>query len=207
MAPASTGTCALCGQRLGANRIASHIAECAPSHDASGVRQTLVQVRVASVENPLYWLLVEARGDATLQHLDALLRRVWLECCGHMSAFLVERREAAMRSKVGDTLGRTGVAFAYDYDFGSTTSLRGKVVAVREGRLGRAATRLLARNDPPLWHCEACKRPATLVCPFCMGERPYLFCAEHAKRHPCAEEEAYLPVVNSPRMGVCAYTG
>ena len=35
---------------------------------------------------PEYWLHVEGRETASLQQLDSLLRRVWLECCGHMSA-------------------------------------------------------------------------------------------------------------------------
>ncbi len=32
------------------------------------------------------------------------------------------------------------------------------------------------------------------------------FCDEHAEEHAC-EEESLLPVVNSPRMGVCGYCG
>jgi hypothetical protein len=31
-------------------------------------------------------------------------------------------------------------------------------------------------------------------------------CAAHESTHPC-EDEAFLPVVNSPRMGVCGYAG
>lgn len=184
-----------------------HIASCAASHDAPGPPTSLVQLRIEGAADPCYWLFVEARSEATLQQLDALLRRVWLECCGHMSAFRMGQHESAMRSKIGVTLGRRGLRFTYEYDFGSTTTLRGQVLSPRQGSLGRTGVRLLARNDPLQWSCEgeACSRPATIVCPFCIDAGPSMFCAKHAQQHPCAEEEVYLPVVNSPRMGVCAY--
>ena len=34
-----------------------------------------------------------------------------------------------------------------------------------------------------------------------------IVCDAHAAAHEHADEEVYLPVVNSPRMGVCGYTG
>jgi len=186
--------------------MARHLMSCpAAAYDAGGAQTALVQLRIEAAADPRYWLYVEARSDATLQQLDALLRRVWLECCGHMSAFRVGREELAKRSAIGLVLGRRGLAFTYDYDFGSTTSLRGQVLGERQGSRGRAALRLLARNDPRSWRCEMCTRPATVVCPFCIDSGPCLFCDGHAQEHPCAEEEVYLPVVNSPRMGVCAY--
>jgi hypothetical protein len=100
-----------------------------------------------------------------------------------------------------------GVAFQYEYDFGSTTVLRGKVLGHREGSLGRNAVRVLARNTPLTLTCASCDAPATLVCPFCIGSGPCLFCKTHAPQHPCAEEDVFMPTVNSPRMGVCGYTG
>lgn len=38
-------------------------------------------------EHGLYWLGVEAKASARLRHLDQFLRRIWLECCGHLSKF------------------------------------------------------------------------------------------------------------------------
>ena len=205
LARSNTGTCELCKRQAFKLPMTRHIASCAASHDASGSATSVVQLRIDGVADPRYWLFVEARGEATLQQLDSLLRRVWLECCGHMSAFRLGRQESAMRSRIGVALGRRGQQFTYEYDFGSTTTLRGQVLSSRQGSLGRTPVRLLARNDPPRWSCEACTQPATVVCPLCIDGGPTLFCAEHAQQHPCAEEEVYLPVVNSPRMGVCAY--
>ena len=46
-----------------------------------------------------------------------------------------------------------------------------------------------------------------LVCAFC-GDDGGFVCEAHRASHACSEDdEAFLPVVNSPRMGVCAYAG
>jgi hypothetical protein len=82
-----------------------------------------------------------------------------------------------------------------------------KVTGSREGSIGRAATRLLARNDSLDWRCAECDQAAVVVCPYCVYYGESVFCERHGQLHEHAEEEVYLPVVNSPRMGVCGYTG
>ena len=39
-----------------------------------------------------YWLFADIPVASTLTVLDKFLRAVWLECCGHMSAFRPGRR-------------------------------------------------------------------------------------------------------------------
>src|SRR5438552_17377165 len=105
--------------------------------------------------------------------------------------------------KLYDVLPDNGEHFEYEYDFGSTTSLQLELVGERMGRTGRPAARLLARNTPPVWPCAICGQPATLVCAYCVqAEGKAFVCTTHRRRHACGEE-AFLPVVNSPRMGVC----
>jgi hypothetical protein len=113
-----------------------------------------------------------------------------------------------MNIRLRDALPVSGEGFEYEYDFGSTTSLDLEVTGERSGRSGRSAVRLLARNAPPISACAVCGEPATLVCAFCLQESADAFvCTKHRRQHQCGEEEAFLPVVNSPRMGVCGYTG
>jgi hypothetical protein len=200
------GACELCGHEAPRAQMAAHLAVCAPKHDKDSGAKPLVQLHIEADGTPVYWLYVEGRETASLQQLDSLLRRVWLECCGHMSVFRVGRAELSKRSPLG-SLQAKGVAFQYEYDFGSTTALQGKVLGYREGSLGRKAVRVLARNTPLQLTCASCDAPATLVCPFCIDSGPCLFCKAHAQDHPCAEEEVFMPTVNSPRMGVCGYTG
>jgi hypothetical protein len=37
-----------------------------------------------------YWLRLEVPAATSLQNLDRFLRGIWLECCGHMSAFTIQ---------------------------------------------------------------------------------------------------------------------
>lgn len=151
------------------------------------------------------------------------MRKVWLECCGHLSAFDINRRrytvdypldddlgwqspdERTMNVKVGEALA-SGMKFTHEYDFGSTTELTLKVTGEREGCIGPAPLRLLARNDAPSWSCRVCGEPATQLHTEEMydEENPF-YCDLHAEARE--DEWAFLPVVNSPRMGVCGYTG
>jgi hypothetical protein len=47
---------------------------------------------------------------------------------------------------------------------------------------------------------------ATAVCAQCLYESKGFCCGAHAPDHDCGED-MLLPVVNSPRMGVCGYSG
>lgn len=68
--------------------------------------------------------------------------------------------------------------------------------------------RLLSRNEPPELTCGWCDKPATLICPYeydwAAPER--YACSEHWGKTQC-EPEVMMPVLNSPRMGECAYIG
>jgi len=206
---ANDGKCGLCGHITAKTQMSRHLASCAPARDGKGQRDRFVQLRLEAAGDSRYWLQVEARQDATLKQLDALLRRVWLECCGHMSAFHLGDAEPSMRSKVGAVFHAQGLRFEHEYDFGDTTVLKGKVLGAREGAPGRSAVRVLARNLPLQWSCATCGAEAVVICPFCVhdDQSNCLFCESHAGSHPCAKEEVFLPVVDSPRMGVCGYTG
>ncbi len=46
-----------------------------------------VLLLVEGYRMPEYWMYLEAPAQATLGDLDKLLRKTWLECCGHLSAF------------------------------------------------------------------------------------------------------------------------
>jgi len=203
---AGPGACELCGHEATKAQMSRHLASCAPQHDVSGTAEPVVQIRVEARGAPEYWLLVEGYSRAALSQLDALLRRVWLECCGHMSAFRIGRQELSMRTPLGQ-LGGRGATFQYEYDFGSTTALSCRLLGTRAGSLGRRVVRVLSRNKPLDLRCEDCSAPAILVCPYCIYSGPCLYCDKHAPAHECADEDAFLPVVNSPRVGVCGYTG
>lgn len=104
-----------------------------------------------------------------------------------------------------------GLALKYQYDFGSTTELRIVVVAEYPVKADDKIV-LLSRNEPLKIDCDSCKTaPAVHLCVAHAWEEDSLFCSKCAKKHAknCTNFEDYasFPVVNSPRMGVCAYTG
>jgi hypothetical protein len=163
-----------------------------------------------------YWLHLEMPGNATLSDLDQFLRDIWLECCGHLSMFQIQGQnfmvqvldtwwgmeDRDMNVELSVVLA-PGLKFSYEYDFGSSTDLTLRVVSEREGLPKEDdPVEILARNKPPDYRCERCGKPADYIDVF---EDYTLLC------EACDETEGYgeglMPVVNSPRMGVCGYTG
>lgn len=179
----NTGTCALCGLSATSSAMIGHAAACVATHDAAGAPEALVVLRVAAVCEWRYWLLLEAKATAPLRHVDTLLRQLWLECCGHMSAFRVGRSQVALTRAVASAFPGAGVTLDYEYDFGSTTALTVERIGERRGALGRAAVRVLARNDAIVWTCANCASPASVLCPFCFDSDAVLFCDIHADLH------------------------
>jgi L-ascorbate metabolism protein UlaG (beta-lactamase superfamily) len=114
--------------------------------------------------------------------------------------------ERSMRSTIGDVFSHDGQKGTHDYDFGSTTRLSLARTGMRVSRIDKSGVRLLGRNDPLNWACGVCGQPATLVCCARDNDSSPFVCAAHQKGHRC-QDVAFLPVVNSPRMGVCAYEG
>ena len=100
-----------------------------------------------------------------------------------------------------------GMKFEYIYDFGTSNQLLLTVISARKGfAQDKDAVRIMARNQPPEIKCEVCGKPATGVCCVCSGEDAGRVCEECGKKHECGED-MLLPVVNSPRVGMCDYTG
>jgi hypothetical protein len=110
-----------------------------------------------------------------------------------------------MNVKLGRALA-VGDEFYHEYDFGSTTYLRLKVVSERSGPTPAGGSRKLAQTEPPVIPCDACGREATQTCAGCSWEAGGRLCDACIEAHEHGAEMA-LPVVNSPRVGVCGYTG
>ena len=85
-----------------------------------------------------------------------------------------------------------------------------KTVGVRKGKpLTAHPIYLMARNDPPEAHCIECGEPALWLCLECLYERnePGTLCDQHAQDHPHDDYGEPMPLVNSPRVGMCGYCG
>jgi hypothetical protein len=190
-----------------------HLQSCLPEHLEAGLQkmkgkpQSLFLVLVQGAYSPEYWMHLKISGNATLKDLDHFLRDIWLECCGHMSVFREGKNELEMGSKLIDVL-RPGVEMTHEYDFGDTTESLVRAIARYEGPMrAERPVDILARNDPPRIPCNECGQvPAVEICMECQWEGSGWLCESCARKHEC-DEEMRLPVVNSPRTGVCGYTG
>jgi hypothetical protein len=332
-----TGTCNFCKEEFDKRSMTQHLKRCKlraaaiAAEDAKKrkVKTRLLHLIVEGQYNPQYWMHLEISANEPLLTLDSFLRDIWLECCGHLSAFeigevtyksepddfyfpggmpsvdeeelsdeelgimgdevdgnkliqnlaqadleeapesiLVEFRKiwkiedlityARTRLKEGPslpegyTLGmmlkefgqervieeqrkyylyreilhailemiedrtmgaqlgrvlKVGQKFEYEYDFGSTTHLKLRVLAEREGiePSRRKPVTVLARNNPPVILCQICGKQATMVTSGYYSAEEDGYCSTCAREHE--DEEMLLPVVNSPRVGVCGYGG
>ena len=219
----STGKCHLCGGIFDKSQMTRHLKACKQkqgSERTSGAKSSrekdVFRLLVEGRYLPEYWMYVELPADARLAALDRFLRDTWLECCGHLSMFrIADKRysptemedfdDETMDARLSEVLN-PGMKFYHEYDFGSTTYLTLKVIAQEQRPIKGKAVQILARNEPPEIPCVSCGKPATRVCAQCIYSGTGWLCNACAAKHECGEE-MLLPVVNSPRVGVCGYTG
>lgn len=197
------GHCYLCGAIVAKSGFVKHF----DSKHLDGEKvddQECVLLKVEDAEDKIYWLYLDIPLTSTLKTLDTFLREIWLECCGHMSAFYQHGGIEIGKSTKLEQLPVGSILF-YEYDFGSMTELRITLLRTVSRPRQRKAVRLLARNLPLRFDCGQCGEEADFICCECdaMEEYPFL-CEKCMESH---EHECALPVVNSPRMGVCGYYG
>src|SRR5262245_3532849 len=92
-----------------------HLTKCLAAHDKAeqagggkAKKGKLVRVLVEGKYDPRYWLYLEMPATTRLKYLDGVLRDLWLECCGHLSAFKVEGKKRAAPRSVADLLAGLG---------------------------------------------------------------------------------------------------
>lgn len=224
---ATRGSCTYCGKEYTRWGMTRHLKTCEKRASAveteagtQGKAQEIYHLLVENGWSGDFWLHLEMPGRTTLDDLDQYLRIIWLECCGHLSQFVIDgihyEREPMEEWAIGETKStnvhigsvfRPGTEAEYAYDFGSTTELRISAQAVRSGRWRAKPILLMARNHPLELHCMGCDQKAEWICAECLWEsEDWYFCQQHLDEHE-HEGEMALPVVNSPRMGVCGYDG
>jgi len=215
----SKGKCAHCGQEMAKSGITRHLGACALWKEAvakaagkKGGSETLYHLRVQADGQLEFWLDLEMRGKGTLKDLDQYLRAIWLECCGHMSQFSFggwRGDEIGMGRRIQDVF-KLGNELTHIYDFGTSSETLIKAVNTREGKpVGSNPITLLARNVMPEMDCLECGQPASWLCLECLIEEDEwgTLCDKHAKTHPHKEYGDPIPLVNSPRLGMCGYVG
>ncbi len=203
----SKGNCRICNKEFSRSGIKKHILSC--NKDNGKERVLLLRA-----EADPFWVYFEFETKRTLKQLDKFLRDLWLECCGHLSAFTINGQrysiyeeeldydEKSMNIKLKEIVS-PNLKFNYEYDFGTTTELSLECIKEKSGNKG---INIVARNEPLDLKCEKCKDKAKSVCVQCIWDGKGFFCTKCSKQHKCVEPY-FLPIVNSPRMGMCGFTG
>lgn len=210
----SSGQCSSCGNSFGKGSMTRHIRACRQRSIAEGPQTKSFHLLVEGRYQPEYWIHLMAPENLTLESLDSFLRSIWLECCGHLSCFAIgNTRYSVYTEEDFDEVGMnvplekvlpSKNRFFYEYDYGSTTDLALRVVGTGSSAAGEIS--LLARNSPPPLACQTCHAPAVWVDGEAGWPEEGFVCAECAIKNDC-DKDMLLPVVNSPRVGVCAYEG
>lgn len=215
----SRGTCLFCGETIVKRSASKHLAKCPKRQEqvlaaqsSARAEETIWHLRVQSADVKEYWLDLEMVGSATLEKLDLYLRAIWLECCGHLSQYTIGGWGGIVigKARKANTIFEPGVVLRHQYDFGTTSETDIQVLGSRTGRpLTRHPIFLMMRNNPPGYQCQECGQPAKWLCIECLYEedKTGLLCDQHSEEHPHNEYDGYMPIVNSPRVGMCGYEG
>ena len=187
------GNCFMCGKTAAKTAMKNHLLK---DHNSGDEQCLLIKAEGAYDKN--YWLFFTIAKNSTFTHMDNFLREIWCECCGHLSAFRIGGQEYGKSRKISAL--NVGDKLLYEYDFGSTTEIILTIVSEISRPKQREKVLLLARNEPMPFVCDSCQAPAAyvniweneLVCEACVDE---------------SNEDGLLDITNSPRMGVCGYTG
>lgn len=201
------GLCKFCQKDFTKRQITNHLDICPKREKDEEIKNLRLRIIDPHMKN--FWLIMEVDNQAKLKDLDNLIRKIWVECCGHLSLFGDYGSEIGKSRIIMDTL-KPGVSLNYIYDFGSSTELTIEVLKYSNFQLSnKKKVELVARNYLPPSSCLKCGRQATRVCTACVErEMPFVCdqCAEKYHNEEDEEEEHYLlQLANSPRCGVCGY--
>jgi len=93
--PTTRGECARCGYSGSRGVLRKHLAACSepvPEDPRRGGRRptNASGLLIEVVGRPkVYWLFLGVAHDAKLSDVDDRLRATWLECCDHLSEFVI----------------------------------------------------------------------------------------------------------------------
>ena len=177
MANQTKGFCKFCGKEYTKNGMLRHLTACKNRKErleaVNGKKKCgYFELVISGKYNSDYWLVIEMQETATLKDLDQFIRDIWVECCGHLSAFIIGgmRYEScpgeasfwgpparSMDCKLKDAFSQDQ-KIEYEYDFGSTTELLIKVQDYRVGMWKKDEVTILSRNNPPEILCDHCRK-------------------------------------------------
>lgn len=156
------GKCYYCGKELTERTIKRHMKNCSEMKkvveekmkDTKGLRDQFIISMKDKNAPSVYCIYVSIDADLQLNHLDKFIRDIWVECCGHSSAFTIDGKvykdnsneKFEMNFYLKDVL-EVNKKFKYQYDFESATHLILEVVDIIEVSKEFSQIEIIARNN------------------------------------------------------------
>lgn len=231
-AKSSKGHCFKCGTEVGRTGMETHLIK-ERKKFGSDEKCTILEITGRTAKGQ--WMFIEALADSMLSDLDTFMRVAWMECCGHESRFvegtddplnMSEMKKSSVISEFPDNFVMT---YIYDLD-AAPSAAEIRVVCSSSREKCKGVIRVLARNDPIRPLCELCGADADFVLRKAAEdedgfiawsgaedddgfvvwgdadeETVAALCRKCSGKH--GNEDNYAPFANSPRMGLCGYTG
>jgi hypothetical protein len=184
-----------------------------------------------------YWLHLQAPANRTFGELDGLLRAIWLECCGHLSAFKFPVKRPFRPGTPFDAerlwaMLKQGDPSPWEEESSDDrlmdepleSKLQPSVVFKHEYDFGSTTTlllRVVGEHAAPALNGEfkvlARNDPPSVQCSKCHKPATQICgeCMNEGEGLLCdvcagkheCGEEMLAPLINSPRAGVCGYCG
>lgn len=156
------GKCYYCNKELTERTIKRHMKNCLEmkkviEEEIKGVKEVRDQfiISIKDKNNPsVYCIYISIDANLQLHHLDKLIRDIWVECCGHLSTFYIDKEmyhdnsdgQYEMNFYLKDVLN-VDKKFEYQYDFGSATNLILEVVDMITVPSKFSQIEIIARNN------------------------------------------------------------
>jgi hypothetical protein len=174
--------------------------------------------------NNQYYMYALFDASSTFSDIDIFLKEMWVECCGHLSGFSNLNSQIKIKNSTLISKYPNQSTFLYEYDYGSTTQVFFEFIEIlnlNKKTKTKQPIELLLRNDPPYIKCYSCDKNSVFYyedMSFCR-EDSYGFYLEKPKeiketkvikktkepKEIRIQKEYLLPILNSPRSGVCGY--
>ena len=173
MGKSTRGYCKYCGKEYTRTGMVKHLQTCkrrVDLYEKATETEKYFELLLYGAYNKDYWLIIQIKENATLDDLDQFIRDIWVECCGHLSAF--EINGVSYEKEPDDDFGwdepaestehklkeilESDMLFGYEYDFGSTTELAIKVLNYYNAPKQSKKVVILSRNNPPEFQCSIC---------------------------------------------------
>lgn len=204
------GICSYCRTAIPKNirSIMKHISDCKAIVNSKRPVSPHMILMIEAKYIQFYWMVIKAKPDTRMETVDQFLKDIWVECCWHLSEFSESGHNISMDKKISDVF-LYGNKIDYIYDFGSPTEITLSLIQSVD-MINDKAIQVILQNEEIEFKCSYCGKKASDLCQYCSETEDIALCEACRENHECfieEEEDCLVPIHNSPRLGVCGYTG